>query len=131
MEHCPIVAEQAGWIAIGGNGFAEAGVDVAGLEHPEGVAAYAQPRVVVDDVEDLDVGAVGEWPMGDIQLPAFVGLLGLEADVAALGTFVRLGGDEASNGQNPPDRGHRRAFTTALLEVNCDRRRAGLMSVAF
>ena len=33
-EDSPIVAEQAGWIAVGANGFAEAGVDVAGLEHP-------------------------------------------------------------------------------------------------
>jgi len=32
-EDSPVVAEQAGWIAIGANGFAEAGVDVAGLEH--------------------------------------------------------------------------------------------------
>jgi hypothetical protein len=38
-ENRAVVAEQAGRIAVGGNGFAEAGVDVAGLEHREGVAA--------------------------------------------------------------------------------------------
>ena len=52
--------------------------------------------MIVDDVEDLDVGAVGKLPMGDVELPAFVGLFGLEADVAAFRAFVRLGGDKAS-----------------------------------
>ena len=47
--------------------------------------------MVIEDVEDLDVGAAGELPMGDVELPALVGLLGLEADVAAFGAFVRLG----------------------------------------
>ena len=52
--------------------------------------------MVIDDVEDLDVDALAEVPMGDVELPAFVGLFCLEPDVAALGAFVRLGGDEAS-----------------------------------
>jgi hypothetical protein len=52
--------------------------------------------VVVHDVEDLDVGAVGQLPVGDVEVPAFVGLLGDEADIAAFGAFVRLRGDEAS-----------------------------------
>jgi hypothetical protein len=30
--------------------------------------------VVVDDVEDLDLAAVREPPVGDVQLPALVGL---------------------------------------------------------
>jgi hypothetical protein len=34
--------------------------------------------------------------MGDVELPAFVGLLGLEADMTAFGPFVRLGVNEAS-----------------------------------
>ncbi len=44
-----------------------------------GVAGDGQPGVVVDDVEDLDVGAVGEVPVGDVGLPAFVGQVGFEA----------------------------------------------------
>jgi len=35
--------------------------------------------VVVFDVEDLDVGAVGQPPVGDVGLPPLVGLLGGEA----------------------------------------------------
>jgi hypothetical protein len=62
-----------------GGGFVEAGDDVAGLEHSAGVAGHAESGVVVEDVEDLDVGAVGEWDVGDVELPALVGLFGLEA----------------------------------------------------
>jgi hypothetical protein len=43
-------------------------------------------------VEDLDVAAIGEGPVGDVGLPALVGLGGFEADVAALGSLVRLRG---------------------------------------
>jgi hypothetical protein len=68
--------------------------------------------------------------MGDVELPAFVGLLGLEADIAAFRAFVRLGGNEASRGEDPPDRGHRRADTVAPLKVKRDRRRPGLMPIA-
>jgi hypothetical protein len=32
-ENCSVVAEQAGRIAMGANGFAEAVIDVSGLEH--------------------------------------------------------------------------------------------------
>jgi hypothetical protein len=63
---------------MGGSGFAEAVVDVAGFEHPQGVAADAEPGVVVEQVEDFHVGAVGQRPVGDVELPALVGLLGGE-----------------------------------------------------
>ncbi len=53
----------------------EAVVDVAGLEHPQGVAADAKPAVVIEEVENLHVGALGELLVGDIKLPALVGLL--------------------------------------------------------
>jgi hypothetical protein len=36
--------------------------------------------VVVDEVQDLDLGAVGQMPLGGVRLPAFVGQAGLEAD---------------------------------------------------
>ena len=35
--------------------------------------------VVVEPVEDLGVGAIGQGPMGEIGLPAFVGLVGGKA----------------------------------------------------
>ena len=63
-EDGPVVAEQAGRIPIGGNGFAEAGLDVGAFEHASGVAGQAQPGVVVDQVQDLDVAAVGQGASG-------------------------------------------------------------------
>jgi hypothetical protein len=35
--------------------------------------------VVVEQVEDLDLGGIGEVPVGDVGLPEFIGLLGAEA----------------------------------------------------
>ncbi len=77
-EDRPVVGQQAGRITIAPSGFVEAIVDVAGLEHRQGVAADADPGVIVEQVEDLYVGAVGECPAGDVELPALVGLLGGE-----------------------------------------------------
>ena len=63
-----------------GSGFERGDDDRAG--HPrvagdaEGVAG-----VVVEPGEDLGVGAVGESPVGEIGLPGFVWLFGLEPDV--------------------------------------------------
>lgn len=55
----------------------------------------------------------------------------LEAEIAAFGAFVRLGGDKASCREDPPDRRHRGALAMALPKVKCDRGRAGLMPIAF
>ncbi len=46
-EHGSVVAEHAGRIAVCDSGFGEAVIDVAGLEHRQGVAAEAEPGVVV------------------------------------------------------------------------------------
>jgi hypothetical protein len=104
--------------------------DIAGFEHPQHVAADTEPGVVVEQVEDLHLGSVGERPVGNVELPAFVGLLGGEPQVAALRPLVRLRGDEAAGGQDPPDRGDRRRRPELLLEVERDRRRAGVMTAA-
>jgi hypothetical protein len=42
-EDRPVVAEHAGRISIAGSSFAETVVDVAGLEHRQGMAADADP----------------------------------------------------------------------------------------
>jgi hypothetical protein len=39
-----------------------------------------QAGVVVDEVQDLDLGVLGQVPVGGVGLPAFVGQAGLEAD---------------------------------------------------
>jgi hypothetical protein len=94
------------------------------------VADQAEPGVVVEGVEDFYVGAVGQGPVGDVELPAFVGLFGLEPDVAAFGALVGLWSDKASGGEDPPDRGHCGAGVVALLKVKRDGGCTGLVPVA-
>ena len=50
--------------------------------------------VVVEPVEDLDVGAIGKPPVGEVGLPAFIWLLGGKADVGGLRPFLRGRGDQ-------------------------------------
>jgi hypothetical protein len=106
-EHRAVVGEHAGRIAVAGGGVAVGGGDVGGLEHGSGGAGQAESGVVVEDVQDLHIGAAGQAPVGDVGLPAFVGLLGGEAGVGGFGPLVRLRGDEPAGGQDAPDRAHR------------------------
>ena len=94
------------------------------------MAGQAEPGVVVEPVEDLGVGAVGQRPVGDVGLPALVGLGGLEADVAALGPLVRLRGDESAGGEDSPDGGDRRAGAVPAVQMVGDGGRTGLVPVA-
>jgi hypothetical protein len=86
VDHA-VVGEHRGGIAVLGCGFAE------GVEHDasgdpvvrgdvQGVAG-----VVVEPVEDLDIGAVGESPVGEVGLPALVWLGGLETPVGGSRAF--------------------------------------------
>jgi len=89
----------------------------------QGIAA-----VVVEPGQDLDVGAGGEAVVGEVGLPGFVGLLGLEPDVGRLGSFVRLRCDEPGAGQGASDRGDRHPSVMVVFEVPTDRVRAGVES---
>lgn len=51
------------------------------------------------------MGAVGQAPVGEVSLPAFVGLVGGEPDVGRLGPFVWCWFDEAGCAQVAADRG--------------------------
>jgi hypothetical protein len=56
------------------------GVDDVGAGHGgSGDAGDGQAGVVVDDVEDLHFGVIGQPPVGDVGLPQLVGLGGAEA----------------------------------------------------
>src|SRR5215218_7807102 len=57
-------------------GVAEAGHHIGAGCVVAGVAAQTDPAVVIDDVQDRYFGAVGQLPMGEVGLPAFVGLIG-------------------------------------------------------
>ena len=58
--------------------------DAAGLRRD------VDPRVIVENVEDFDLAVVGEAPVGDVGLPAFVGLVGAERAPRRVGPFLRL-----------------------------------------
>lgn len=95
----------------------EAGYHVGGLGGRAGVGGDEQAGVVVNDVEDVDLDAAGELPVGEVGLPALVGHGCFEADRGAAGALVGLGGDESSLGQDAPDRGWRWGVAVPLGEV--------------
>ena len=87
--------------------------------------------MVVDHVQDLDLGPVGELPMGEVGLPPFVGHGGLEPDERAPRSLLRLRSDEAPPAEDPPDRGHRwdHGLRVALAQVVRDRVGTGIQSL--
>jgi len=80
--------------------------DVGGLEDAAGGGGGRQPGVVIKDVQDLGVAAVGQGPVGDVGLPQLVGQVRGEPVPGGPGPLVRLRGDEPAPGQDPPDRRH-------------------------
>lgn len=81
--------------------------------------------MVVDDAEDLGLGAVGELPVRGLQLPPVVGLAGLEPDIGAAWPLARLRGDKPAAGQDPPDRRGGWRAAVPLGQVEGDRRCPG------
>lgn len=86
--------------------------------------------MVVEEVENLDAGAVGEEPVGDVGLPAFVGKVCLEADVGVAGALLRGGSDEPCGVQDAPDGRGGWGGVAFLLEVPGDRDGAGVSAGA-
>jgi hypothetical protein len=78
--------------------------DIDGLDRGKRLAGQEQPGVVVDHVEDLDVGAAGQAPVGDVGLPHLVRQLCLEADQRAARALLRLGSNKPLPLEDPPDR---------------------------
>ena len=124
-EGVGVVGQESCWPAEdrrGGGDHGERGCPGAGRHRLRG---DEQPGVVIDDVEDLHVGAVGELPGGVIELPAFVGSFGGEAAVGPLGTLGGVINDEPAGLEDPPDRRFRRQ-TRQAGEIPGDRRRPGI-----
>jgi hypothetical protein len=107
-EDGTVVGEHAGGDAPAQEGIFEGVDDVGAGDGASGEARQGEPGVVVEDVEDLHRCAVGELPVGGVGLPAFVGLLGGKGAPRRPRSLVRLRGDKAAAGQDPPDRGDRR-----------------------
>jgi hypothetical protein len=74
-----VVGEHAGGDAPPPEAVLEGVQHVGTGDGAAGSAGQTQPGVVVEEVEDLHVAAVGQLPVGGVCLPAFVGLFGGEA----------------------------------------------------
>ena len=101
-ESCGVDAIRcrSGWMRAGRGvgGVGEAGDDIGAGDAAVGGAGQQVSGVVVEPVEDLGVGAVGQSPVGEVGLPAFVGLLGGEADVGAAWGVCVAGGRSGHDG---------------------------------
>ena len=61
--------------------------------------------VIVEPVDDLHSAAVGELPVGEVRLPALVGLVGLESPIRPFGSLLRFWADQPRSGENTTDGG--------------------------
>ena len=95
-------------------------------KHPGG---HRNPRVVIEEVHDLDPGVIGDAPMGNVGLPAFVRQLGLESDPGAPRALVGLGHHEPPTAKHPPDRRDRRHLIVAKAQVVVDRLGPGIQAL--
>ena len=76
--------------------------------------------VVIEPVEDLHIRLVGQPPVGEVRLPALIGLLGGKPDVGGFGPLLRGGGDQTGRAQVPMDGVHRNAQPVVVFEVPGD-----------
>lgn len=93
-----------------------------------GVGAHVQrvAGVVVEPADDLHVGGVDQPVVGEVGLPALVGLVGLEPQVGGLGSFPGRGDYRSGAEEDPVDRGARQLDLMAMSEVPADGVRAGV-----
>ena len=68
-----------------------------------GGAVQQVSGVVVEPVEDFGISAISQSPVGEIGLPALVGLVGGKAAVGAFRAFAWLRGDQAVMAQDAAD----------------------------
>ena len=86
--------------------------------------------MVIKPVDDLHTGAVGELPVGEVRLPALVGLVGLESPIGAFGPLLRFRGDQPGGDENTADGGESRWPESFLLQPGRNRDRAVVQSAA-
>ena len=82
--------------------------------------------MIVEPGEDLGIGPVCEWVVGEVGLPTLVGLIGFEADVGRPWSFLGFGGDEPVTLQCPVDRRGVDLDLVVVFEMPADRVRASI-----
>ena len=114
---------------MGVDGVDEAGDHVGPGHAVVGGGGQQVSGVVVEPVEDLDFTAIGQLPVGEIGLPALVGLGGFKSVVGAAWTFTWLGGDQPVVVQDAPDRRRRGHGQAGLVQVELQSERTGIESL--
>jgi hypothetical protein len=98
-EHHAVVRERGGGWLVVLHGVTEGLDDDGAGDRGVGGDRQGVAGVVVEEGEDLGVGAVCEWVVGEVGLPALVRQLRSEPHIGRLGAFLRLRGHEAVSGQ--------------------------------
>jgi hypothetical protein len=124
--NAPVVRERRRGQPVGVAGLQERVDDDFAGDRGPGAAAQQVTGVVVEPVDDLRVGAAAQGPVGEVGLPALVGLGGLEAPAGGAGPFAGLGGNQAGGVQDPADRRGGRDVQSGLLQVPGDGNRASV-----
>jgi hypothetical protein len=84
-EDRAVIRQHRGGQPPAGGRVAEHCDHVGGLKGGAGGGGGQQPGMIVDDVEDLRGAVAGQLPVGDVQLPALVGLVSLEPHTGVVG----------------------------------------------
>jgi hypothetical protein len=108
----------------------ERGHDIVAGDPPEGGDGKQEAGVVVEPVEDLDLGSVRQAPVGEVGLPQLVWCRGLEADPRTPRALARLGCHEPRRVEDAPDGRGRRDGETLPPQVPGDRDRSGIETAA-
>jgi len=116
----PVVGERGGGPAVGVTRRGERGHHVIAGDPAAGRAPEQEAGVVVEPGHDLDLGAIGELPVGEVGLPDLVGRRGLEPDPGAAWTLPWFGHDEPGGMEDAPDGRGRRDGQAVPLEVPGD-----------
>ena len=103
-----------------GNGFPEAAEDGSSGDPPVSRDRQGLAGVVIQPGQNLHVGAGGTRPgrepiVGDVGLPALVGLVGLETNVGRTRLLLGLRGNQAGLGQVAADGGARHPDPMVVL----------------
>jgi hypothetical protein len=130
-EDHAIVRQRRGWNPMDGNGFPEAAEDGPSRDPPMSRDRQSLAGVVIQPGEDLHMGTGGtrrrhEPIVGEVGLPALVGLIGLEANRGRTWFHLGLRGNQAGLGQIAADGGARHPDSVVVFEVPPDGVRSGI-----
>ena len=90
-EDGTVVGEHSGRDSPSVKSFPEAGDNLRAGGGPAGVAAQTEPGVVVKQVEDRDLGVIGQLPVSDVGLPTLIGLVSTKRSPRRSRPLLRLG----------------------------------------